>query len=198
MIATLGDTAMGAHQIAFNVWDVVYIPLISIGSAIATRMGHAIGAGDRQGISATISTGMLLTAIVALLSTVLLLSSPALIVRACTDDQAILGIALALIRLAALFIVLDAIQVVASFCLRAYKDTRYPFLIMCLAYWLISLPLGYWLGLVKAEDAASGAQAFWAAMIVGIGIAALLVSWRLIHTLRKPLPKIDPTEIEAF
>ena len=51
MIATLGDTAMGAHQIAFNVWDVVYIPLISIGSAIATRMGHAIGAGDRQGIS---------------------------------------------------------------------------------------------------------------------------------------------------
>ncbi len=197
MIATLGDIAMSAHQIAFNVWDVIYIPLISIGSAIATRMGHAIGAGDRAAIGTTISTGMLITALIALLATLLLLTQPALIVRAYTDDQAILAMALALIRLTALFIVIDAVQIVVSFCLRAYKDTRYPFLIMCLAYWLVSLPLGYWLGLVRAEDAATGTQAFWAAMILGIAITAVLVTWRLVHTLRKPLPAA-PAEHEFY
>ena len=40
LIATLGDAAVAAHQIAINVWDVFYIPMVSIGSAI-TRMGHA-------------------------------------------------------------------------------------------------------------------------------------------------------------
>ena len=50
LIATLGDAAVAAHQIAINVWDVFYIPMVSVGSAMATRMGHAIGAGNPQGI----------------------------------------------------------------------------------------------------------------------------------------------------
>ena len=50
LIATLGDAAVAAHQIAINVWDVFYIPMVSIGSAMATRMGHAIGAQNPLGV----------------------------------------------------------------------------------------------------------------------------------------------------
>lgn len=187
LIAGLGDFAIAAHQIAFNIWDILYIPLVSLGSAMATRMGHAIGAGDRDGVHRSVATGMAIAALVALAATILLLSVPELIVRAYTPDSRISLLAVDLIRLATLFILFDAIQVTVSFCLRAFKDTRFPFLVTCLSYWLISLPLGCWLGLVLAQDASSGTRGFWQAMILGIGTAALLVSWRLRRTLRRPL-----------
>ena len=93
-----------------------------------------------------------------------------------------------LVRLAAFFIIIDAIEVSTASTLRAFKDTRFPFLVMAIAYWLIALPLGYWLGIINAEDAASGTVGFWKAMIVGIGVATLLVLWRQRQLLRRPLP----------
>ena len=99
-----------------------------------------------------------------------------------------MGMALALIRLAGLFIIIDAIQVVGSFSLRAFKDTQFPFLVMLIAYWLIALPLGYYLGAVASDNPADGTVGFWKGMIVGIAVAAALVIWRLRSWLRKPLP----------
>ena len=197
MIATLGNTAMGSHQIAFNVWDVVYIPLISIGSAMATRIGHAIGAGDRPGVVRAVTTGGWMTLLIALLCMLVLLAFPGAIVRAYTNDSGIYAMAVGLIRLAALFILLDAVQVAASFSLRAFKDTRFPFIVMCIAYWMFTLPLGYWLGLVRAEDATAGTVGFWQAMIAGITITAVLVVWRLVVTLRRPLPGPPESDVLA-
>ena len=188
MIATLGNTAMASHQIAFNVWDVVYIPLISIGSAMATRIGHAIGAGDRRSVLVAVKCGFWMSLLIALVCMTVLLAMPGAIVRAYTGDSGIYAMAVGLIRLAALFILIDAVQVSASFSLRAFKDTRFPFLVMCVAYWMFTLPLGYWLGILNADDAASGTQGFWQAMIAGILITAVLVVWRLVVTLKRPLP----------
>jgi multidrug resistance protein, MATE family len=188
LIATLGNTAVAAHQIAVNVWDVVYMPLISLGSAMATRVGHAIGAGDRHALNLAFQCGLLLTLLVAAGCMVLLLLAPEPIVRAYTEDGDIRYLALALIRLAAFFIVIDALQVATSFCLRAFKEARYPFLVMCAAYWCLTLPLGYWLGMVRADSAFDGTRGFWQAMILGIVVAALLIGWRLWIVFRRPLP----------
>jgi MATE family, multidrug efflux pump len=188
LIATLGNIAIAAHQIAFNVWDVAYMPLISVGSAMATRIGHAIGAQDKPAVKLSVQVGMGITLFIALGIMLLLLTVPGPIVNAYTDDAAILALALLLIRLACLFILIDAIQVTASFCLRAFKDTRFPFVVMCVTYWMITLPIGYWTGIVTAEDATAGTVNFWKAMILGIAITAILVGVRVWQTLRKPLP----------
>lgn len=189
MIAGLGNLAIAAHQIAFNVWDVVYMPLISMGSAMATRIGHALGAGDKARVHLAIYTGTVLTIFVGLLSLVGLLLAPEAIIHVYTDDVGIHRIALRLINLAAFFILIDSLQVAGSFSLRAFKETRYPFLVMCVAYWFITLPLGYWLGIVKADDALQGTIGFWTSMVVGIAVAAVLVLWRLRVILRRPLPQ---------
>ena len=188
LIATLGNVAIAAHQIAFNIWDVAYMPLISIGSAMATRVGHAIGAGDRQAVSLSFRVGTSVTVIIALVIMALLLALPGPIARAYTDEPDILALALTLIRLACLFILIDAIQVATSFCLRAFKDTRFPFLVMCVTYWMITLPLGYWLGVMSTDDPVAGTVGFWKAMILGIAITTVIVSARLWRTLLKPLP----------
>ena len=190
MIATLGNTAMASHQIAFNVWDVVYMFIISIGSALATRVGHAIGAGDRGGVKLAIACGASITLLGGFLCMVALLSAPALIISAYTGDAAIQGMATTLIQLAALFILLDASQVTATFSLRAFKDTLYPFVILCSAYWLVTLPLGYWLGIVTATSPQEGTVGFWKSMIVGVALSGVVLIWRLYRTLQKPLPEI--------
>lgn len=191
LIATLGNTAMASHQIAFNVWDVVYMPMISIGSAMATRIGHAIGSGSRAGINRAIICGSAMTFLVGLTSIAVLMSAPGLIISAYTDDAAIHSMALTLVRLAALFIVLDTAQVAASFCLRAFKDTRFAFVVLCIAYWLVALPVGYWLGIVVADNPLDGTVGFWQGMIAGIGVSAMLVLGRLRIILARPLPHFD-------
>ncbi|MCB1699354.1 MAG: MATE family efflux transporter [Pseudomonadales bacterium] len=186
-IATLGDIAVAAHQIAFNMWDVVYMPLISFGSALAVRVGHAIGAGDRAALRLSIACGTSMTVMVGLLGMTLLLSSPAGLVSLYTNDPDIAVLAISLVRLAALFIAIDSAQVAASYCLRAFRDTRFAFFALCLAYWLITLPLGYWRGIVTADNAYDGTIAFWQSLIAGITVVSLLVFLRLYRTLRKPL-----------
>lgn len=187
-IATLGEVAMGAHQVAFSMWDVVYMPLVSFGSALAIRLGHAIGAGNRAALALSIRCGTAMTVLVGLLGMIILLSSPAFLVSLFTSDAAIAAIAVSLVRLAALFILIDSAQVAVSYCLRAFKDTRFAFFSLCLAYWLITLPLGYWRGIVQTDDALQGTVAFWESLIVGITVTSLLVFARLYRTLRKPLP----------
>ena len=187
-IATLGEVAMGAHQVAFSMWDVVYMPLVSFGSALAIRLGHAIGAGDRAALALSIRCGTAMTVLVGLLGMIILLSSPAFLVSLFTRDADIAAIAVSLVRLAALFILIDSAQVAVSYCLRAFKDTRFAFFSLCLAYWLITLPLGYWRGIMHTDDALQGTVAFWESLIVGITVTSLLVFARLYRTLRKPLP----------
>jgi MATE family multidrug resistance protein len=187
-IATLGEVAMGAHQVAFSMWDVVYMPLVSFGSALAIRLGHAIGAGDRAALTLSIRCGTAMTVLVGLLGMIILLSSPAFLVSLFTSDADIAEIAVSLVGLAALFILIDSAQVAVSYCLRAFKDTRFAFFSLCLAYWLITLPLGYWRGIMHADDALQGTVAFWESLIVGITVTSLLVFARLYRTLRKPLP----------
>jgi MATE family multidrug resistance protein len=189
-IATLGDIAMGAHQVAFNMWDVVYMPLVSFGSALAIRVGHAIGAGDRAALRLAIGCGTAMTVMVGLLGMTLLLSSPATLVGLYTSDPEIAAFAVILVRIAGIFIAIDSAQVAASYCLRAFKDTRFAFFALFLAYWLITLPLGYWSGIVSSDSALEGTVAFWHSLIVGITVTSVLVFARLYLTLRRPLPAV--------
>lgn len=187
MVATLGNTAMASHQIAFNVWDATYMLLISIGAALATRVGHAIGSGDLYRLRLAIRSGAGMTVLLGLTCTAMLLAAPGVIVSAYTEDAAIHDMAITLIQLVAVFIALDALQVTASFSLRAFKDTRFPFIVLCSVYWLITLPLGYYLGMVVAQDPLQGTVGFWKAMIAGIALSTTILLWRLTKTLKAKL-----------
>ena len=179
LIATLGDAAVAAHQIAINVWDVFYIPMVSIGSAMATRMGHAIGAGSAHGVRMALRVGAALSTLIGLTAMSLLLLFPDAIIGAYTQSEDIRDLALRLLRLAALFIMIDVIQIVGSFVLRAYKETRFPFIVVTFSYWGLALPLGYLLAIHWGGSTPDGTVDFWYTTILGIAVAAALITWRV-------------------
>ena len=179
LIATLGDTAVAAHQIAINIWDVFYIPMVSIGSAMATRMGHAIGAGNAQGVRMALRVGALIGTLIGLITMAVLLLFPNAIINAYTASADIRSLALQLLRLAALFIMIDVVQILGSFVLRAYKETRFPFIVVTFSYWGLALPVGYLLAIHWGDGSVEGTVDFWYATILGITVATLLISWRV-------------------
>ncbi len=179
LIATLGDTAVAAHQIAINIWDVFYIPMVSIGSAMATRMGHAIGAGNAQGVRMALRVGALIGTLIGLITMAVLLLFPNAIINAYTASADIRFLALQLLRLAALFIMIDVVQILGSFVLRAYKETRFPFIVVTFSYWGLALPVGYLLAIHWGDGSVEGTVDFWYATILGITVATLLISWRV-------------------
>jgi MATE family multidrug resistance protein len=195
LIARVGTTEVAAHQIAINIYDVLYMPLISVGSAMATRIGHSIGRVDMPAVRTSIISGMLVSVVFCIIIAVILLFIPDPVARVYTEDAEIRTLAVALLRLALLFVVIDMFAVVTSFALRAFKDTRFPFLVMVIAYWMIALPMGYSLGMADTGSELYGALGFWWAMITGVAVAAVLTSWRLARFLRRPL-KPDPLHSE--
>ena len=179
LIATLGDVAVAAHQIAINIWDVFYIPMVSIGSAMATRMGHAIGAQNPSGVKMALRVGALLCGMIGALTMLLLLLFPEAIIGAYTQSTEIHALAMKLLRLAALFIMIDVVQILGSFVLRAHKETRFPFVVVTVSYWGLALPLGYFLAIASGNKGTDGTVDFWYATIIGIAFATALISWRV-------------------
>jgi MATE family multidrug resistance protein len=74
---------------------------------------------------------------------------------------------------------IDVVQIVGSFVLRAYKETRFPFVVVTFSYWGLALPLGYAMAIHWGDSTPEGTVDFWYATILGIAVAAALITWRV-------------------
>lgn len=194
LIAKFGSTEMAAHQIALNFSSLVFMVPLSVGLALLTRVGQALGAGEPQAARFRAWVGVAMALTFAVLSAIGMALFNTHIAAAYTSDGAVARTAAQLLLLAALFQLPDATQVATSCAIRGYKVTRAPMLIQLTAFWVFSLPLGYALGLAPAwlpwapvEPLA--ARGFWIALVVGLTVAALGLSALLRFVARQRLPK---------
>ena len=105
------------------------------------------------------------------------LSAGTLLARGFTADPAVISLAAQLLGVAALFQLFDGTQVVASGALRGLTDVKVPTVITFIAYWLVSLPLGYGL----AFHAGLGPRGVWIGLASGLACAAVLLATRFVH-----------------
>ena len=184
LVAGFGTAQVAAHQIALNFASLVFMVPMSLGLALLTRVGQALGAGDPREARFRAWIGVAMALLVAGLSAVVIAFTTVQIAAAYTSDAAVAALAAQLLVFAALFQLPDATQVSASCAIRAYKVTRTPMVIHLTAFWGLCLPLGCVLGLAPewlpvrpAEP--MGARGFWIALVAGLGIAALGLLWLL-------------------
>ena len=101
---------------------------------------------------------------------------PRPIARLYTPNEAVLKTSALLLFVAAFFQLFDGLQSVATGALRGAGDTRTPMLSHLAAYWLIGLPLGYFLCFRRGW----GAVGLWVGLclaLILIGVV-LLLAWR--------------------
>ena len=126
---------MGGHQVVANLAALCFMLPLSLSVATATLTAQAIGADDPRRARATALTGMRIAALVAAVTALLVWTLRGGIVRLYSRDPAVVATALTLIPFLAAFHFFDALQVVASFVLRAYKLAIAPTVIHATALW---------------------------------------------------------------
>lgn len=178
LIAERGAIELAAHQIVLNITSVVFMLPLSLGLALLTRVGQSVGAGERVRARLQAWLGLAVGWLLACLTALLIASTSTQLGRLYTHDAEVVARCATLLMLAAAFQLSDATQVIASCAIRGYKVTRPPMLIHLTAFGLVALPLGVWWGLRPTWLPASpwpalGAQGFWAALVVGLTLAAL-------------------------
>lgn len=181
LMGSLSAVAVAGHQVALNFSAMTFMVPFGLSTAITTRVGNAMGRGDLQEARRRGYTGILLSTLFMSLTALLMFSVPGLITSIYTQDPQVREVAIGLLYMAAIFQISDGLQVSGYGALRGLKDTRIPMYVNLVAYWLVGLPLGYWLGIVRGV----GPQGLWIGLIAGLTVAAILHNIRFHHHTRE-------------
>lgn len=183
LLAPLGPLVVAANQIAMSISGLIFMVPFSFGMALTVRVSRHLGAGAPAAARSAVRTGLGLCLLFPLGSLAVLVFGGGALASLYTNNQAVVEIARRLLLMAAVFQFSDALQVNAIGALRGYRDTRVPSLLTLVAYWLIGLPIGYWLAYYGWERP-FGAVGMWAGLIAGLTAAAAFLLLRLRHTTR--------------
>jgi MATE family multidrug resistance protein len=177
LMGTRGTEITAAHQIAINFAATAFMIPLALSSATTIQVGQLVGAGKLQSARTSGAVGIALCAFFMSLSAIFLLIFRDAVVSLYTDDVAVRGIAISLLLMAAIFQIADGIQVGAAGALRGYKDTRFPMAVNMFAYWVLAFPLAF----LAAITFKAPPNYVWGGFVVGLGVAAILLSWRYHH-----------------
>jgi MATE family multidrug resistance protein len=182
LIARFDAASVAAHQIALNCASLTYMVPLGISSAAAVRVGQAIGRRDPAGAGRAGWTAIAMGAAFMTLAAIVLVVAPRLIVRIFTPDPNVMSIGVNLLLVAAAFQLFDGLQTVATGALRGTGETRIPMFSSFVAYWVIGLPLGYYLGFGRRL----GAVGLWLGLAFSLMLigTALVAAWkRKVHVM---------------
>ena len=132
-----------AVTITFNYDLVAFIPMLGVGAATTALVGHRMGAGDPAGARKVAFLGLRLGWAYAALMMVVFVAGAPYLVRFfsggfTSEDQSILPIAQMLLRMAALYTLADATNVVFSGALRGAGDTRWVMIMSGILHWIMA------------------------------------------------------------
>ena len=174
MMGWIGVNALAAHQIAINLASISYMMASGLSAAAMVRVGNQLGKRD---ISKLREVGFSIFGMVTVFMSVfailfLLLKNymPLLYI----DDPQVIKMAASLLIIAGIFQISDGLQVVALGALRGLSDVKIPTLVTLLAYWVVGLPLGYFLAF-KLHWNELG---IWIGLLIGLTLTAIMLLYR--------------------
>ncbi len=151
MMGWLGAITLAAHQVAIQMAALTFMVPLGLSFAVSIRIGRAVGAGDipkarRIGFANT----NLAAVFMGLMAVVFFIFNewfPLIFIGQEVEGfDAVVRLAAQLIVVAGIFQVVDGIQILAQGALRGFKDVKVPMVLIFLAFWVICLPVGFWLG----------------------------------------------------
>jgi multidrug resistance protein, MATE family len=184
LMGGLGTVPLAAHQIALQTSAITFMIPLGIAFATTIRVGQLIGQGKPKAAQLAGYVGIGLgTAFMSLMG-ILFWSIPEAIISLYLDvsnpeNRAVVELAKVLLGIAALFQIVDGIQVTTAGALRGLKDTKVPMLIGLLAYWGIGMSVGYGLGF----SLGFGSVGLWCGLAIGLLVAAIVLIWRFKQTI---------------
>jgi len=182
----LGAATLEAHTIALQIASLAFMVPLGLGQAASVRIGRAYGARDRAGIARAGFAAFGLTLAFALVSATTMILAPRPLVSLFLDvdapeNAAAVGIAFALLKIAAIFQIFDGSQAALANMLRGLHDSRWPLVIALVGYWGVGASVGVGLGF----GTPLGGVGVWIGLAAGLAVVALLLGARWLGKARR-------------
>jgi MATE family multidrug resistance protein len=174
MIGWIGAEALAAHQVAITCASTTFTLAMGLGMGVCIRIGQSWGARKQWRIRRTGAVGFIMVAIMMGAFGLIFALGRYPLARGFMSDPVVIAVTAQLFLVAALFQVVDGLQVMGLSALRGISDTRIPALIAILAYWVVALPVGY----ILAFRTPLGATGMWLGLALGLATAAICLGWR--------------------
>jgi MATE family multidrug resistance protein len=180
MVGWIGAKELAAHQIAISLASVSFMGVLGISQAGGILVGNAVGEQNitkaRKAGFHSIFLGMVWMSFSGLIFILFKNYLPMIYI----NDTEVISAASNLLVIAALFQLSDGIQAVGVGICRGLTDVKIPTLITFVAYWVISLPVGYLLGFIFNL----GLEGVWIGLLIGLTVSAILLTLRFNHKSR--------------
>jgi MATE family multidrug resistance protein len=189
MMGWIGTIALAANQIAGAVSSMVFMIPWAMSQAVSVRVSYGVGWRDPQAARragfVAIRIGMVYMAAMAVVMWLFPETFISLFIDA--DDpqrEVVEALGVQLILIAAVFQIVDGMQIIAMGALRGLQDTHVPFFIGTIGYWLTGLGSGY----LFAFEFGWGATGLWWGVAMGLAAAAVLLTWRFHRRSQRAIP----------
>lgn len=170
MVGWIGTIALAAHQIMLTVSQVCYLVYYGMSAAVAVRVAHFKGQHDVRNVNRAANAGFHLILLLAVTT-----SLPVFLLRSqigswfTGNEEVVQLVALTIIPLL-VYQFGDGLQCNFSNALRGIGDVKPMVLYAFIAYFAVSLPVGYLLGIVLDF----GLVGVWSAFPFGLTLAGVL------------------------
>ena len=187
LMGRFGVDAVAGHQIAINIASIAFMVPLGISIALTVRVGQALGAGDPLAARYRGRLGIALCTGFMAVSAGVLWTANEFLAGLYTANAQVVAVAAQFLVFAAVFQLVDGLQVGAMGVLRGYKDTKVPMFVTVFCYWVIGMGLSLGLGVFGPL----GPVGLWVGLVGGLAVAAVVLTarfWRLTRDVPKSKP----------
>ncbi|HAT8647494.1 TPA: MATE family efflux transporter [Legionella pneumophila] len=170
---------LAANQVAMQYLGTLMSVIFSIAQAITVRMGHLLGSGETAAAKKAANAGICISFTFMLIVAVFYWFFPKILISIDfnpnkSENIEIIRMAAQILTISAIFQIAEATRISLFGALRSLKDTRFTLFISIFSFWIIALPIGYFL----ATRLNIGGTGLWWGMVLGAVSSVLLLHWR--------------------
>jgi putative MATE family efflux protein len=170
IVAIYGSTAVAAYTIGLRIFEFIWLPSWGLGNAAATLVGQNLGAGQPDRAEKSTWRAAKYNAIFMTSVGVLVVIFAPGIAGLFTNDADVLRYGTSCLRILAIGIPMYAVGMIVTQALNGAGDTRTPTAINLVCFWILQIPLAYWL----ATDMSLGPDGVFWAMVVSESLVTIL------------------------
>src|SRR5690554_1550467 len=170
----LGAVEQAAHQVAINLAAITYMVATGIASAATIQVGNSFGKNNFDRLFKFSASSYHIVLILMMFTAIIFVVFNKQLPWIFTADPAVIYLAAQLLIIAGLFQLFDGTQSVGLGILRGMSDVNKPTFIVFVAYWIIGLPISYYLGIHLGY----GLKGIWYGLTIGLMTSSLLLFLR--------------------
>ena len=170
----IGVKSLAAHQIAFSVTSMTFFVCLGLSVATTVRVGNRLGEKDFIGLRKVGVSSVFLAIAFMFIFGVLFVALNKQLPWIYIREIQVIEIASSLIIVVAVSQIPKGLQLILIGALRGMQDVKVPAIIIFVAYWILALPIGYWLSIYMGF----GTVGIWIGLLIGLMASAILLFLR--------------------